>query len=145
MLGVAPVTRWVVDAGVVVKWLQPQHGLEENAALGLLRAYKNEEITLLQPVHWLAEVAAMQARLSPATLRDDMADLQALQLAVADTPAIWQSACELAVSLDLPLFDTLYHAVALCTPETRLVTADAGCYEKAANKGAIVLLQDWPA
>lgn len=136
--------RLVVDASVVVKWLQPQRDGEENVALALelLFAHKRDEVVISQPLHWLAEVAAVLARISPDTVQDDMVDLQALQLSIADTPAIWQIACELAISLNHHLFDTLYHAVALCTPETRLVTADRRYYEKAAGKGAIVLLSD---
>ncbi len=136
--------RLVVDASIIVKWLQPQRDGEENVALALelLFAHKRDEVVILQPLHWLAEVAAVLARISPDTVQDDMVDLQALQLSIADTPAIWQIACELAITLNHHLFDTLYHAVALCTPETRLVTADRRYYEKAASKGGIVLLSD---
>ncbi|MFZ4537599.1 type II toxin-antitoxin system VapC family toxin [Propionivibrio sp.] len=106
----------------------------------LLFAHKRGELVILQPVHWLAEVAAVLARISPITVQDDMTDLQSLQITVADTPAIWQIACALSVSLNHHLFDTPYHAVAPSTPETTLVTADRRYYEKAASKGAIVLL-----
>ena len=137
--------RCVVDASVVIKWMQPQRDGEADVtfALELLFAYKRDELAISQPVHWLAEVAAVLARLSPDTLQDDMTDLHALELPLADNSAIWQVACSLVISLNHHLFDTLYHAVALCTLGTQLVTADRHYYEKATSKGAIVLLNDW--
>jgi len=138
------VNQWVADASVIVKWMMPEREAEQNAAeaLELLFAFKQEQIHLIQPVHWLAEVAAVLARLSPPTAQAKIEALRAFEIPLADIPAIWQTACELAISLNHHLFDTLYHAVALCTPETQLVTADRRYYEKAASKGAIVLLND---
>ncbi len=137
---------WVADASVAVKWLVPRRDDEDGVpqALDLLFAYKHGEIALIQPVHWMAEVAAVLARLTPATLRDDIEDLQSFQIPIADSPIIWQTAGELAVSLNHHLFDTLYHAVALCTPNARLVTADRRYYAEAAPRGRIVLLDEMP-
>lgn len=137
--------QWVADASVIVKWMMPERESEQNAseALELLFAYKHEQIRLVQPMHWLAEVAAVLARVSQPTAQAKIEALLDFEIPLADTPAIWQTACELAVSLNHHLFDTLYHAVALCTTETRLVTADRRYYEKAASKGAIVLLNDF--
>ena len=59
-----------------------------------------------------------------------------------DTPTLYLSACELARSLELQVFDTLYHAVALETPEASLITADEQYYRKAVTRGSIVLLRN---
>ena len=45
--------------------------------------------------------------------------------------------------LSHPLFDTLYHAVALETEGALLVTADAGYLRKAARDGQIISLAQW--
>jgi predicted nucleic acid-binding protein len=41
------------------------------------------------------------------------------------------------------MFDTLYHAVALHTPDAVLVTADKRYYDKARSEGQIILLADF--
>ncbi len=49
----------------------------------------------------------------------------------------------LAVSLDQHLFHTLYHAVALVSPDCTLVTADERYYNKAHKERSIALLRDF--
>jgi predicted nucleic acid-binding protein len=138
------VTRVVVDASVVVKWLLPERKDEGDAerALALLEGVKAGRITVHQPVHWLAEVAAVLVRLSPATVADDLADLHAMNFPVEAGPEVYLDACELARSLNHHVFDTLYHAVALTLPGTVLVTADARYERKGRRRGAIMLLHD---
>jgi predicted nucleic acid-binding protein len=60
------VSRYVVDASVIIKWLEPQRDAEQNVAeaLELLFTYKRGTVNILQPVHWLAEVAAVLARIT---------------------------------------------------------------------------------
>jgi predicted nucleic acid-binding protein len=113
---------------------------DSDQAIALLTAVREGTIDLIQPPHWLAEVAAVLARLSPQTVGDDVADLYAMELPVLDTPDVYLTACELAGTLGQHVFDTLYHAVALETPNTTLVTADERYYRKAAGRGSIVLL-----
>ncbi len=48
-----------------------------------------------------------------------------------------------AVKLNHHLFDTLYHAVALGTPATTLVTADLRYFRKARRFGAICPLAEF--
>jgi hypothetical protein len=49
--------------------------------MALLSAVREGTIDLIQPPHWLAEVAAVLARLSPHTVDDDVADLYAMEFA----------------------------------------------------------------
>lgn len=138
-------THVVADASVVIKWLCPDREDEADSehALALLRGVREGRVSLLQPPHWLAEVAAVLTRLSPKTIEDDVTDLYALELPVLETPGMYLMACRLARSIDHHLFDTLYHAVALETAEAVLVTADERYFKKAAEHGSIVLLSDF--
>ncbi|HET7321404.1 MAG TPA: type II toxin-antitoxin system VapC family toxin, partial [Longimicrobiaceae bacterium] len=116
----------VVDASVVVKALFPSRegeaGIDRAVALWeRVHAGRDE---MVQPPHWLAEVGAILARLSPATAELDMEDLHAMEVPVLGTGAVYRGAVSLAVEMDHHLFDTLYHAVALDLPEATLVTAD---------------------
>jgi predicted nucleic acid-binding protein len=137
-------TRVVVDASVVVKWLFPQRERERDAdhALTLLEGLKAGQISLHQPIHWLAEVAAVLVRLSPSTAPADIADLYAMNIPMESGPDMYLLACELAHELNHHVFDTLYHAVALILPDTRLVTADTQYYRKARRRGSITLLSE---
>ncbi len=137
-------TQVVVDASVVIKWLCPDRADEADSdlALALLREVREGRISLLQPPHWLAEVAAVLTRLSPKTVEDDVIGLYAFELPVLKTPGMYLTACQLALSTGHHLFDTLYHAVALETAEAVLVTADERYFKKAAKHGSIMLLKN---
>lgn len=137
-------TRLVVDASVIVKWLLPQREDEADVeqALMLLEGVRSGRVRVHQPVHWLAETAALLVRLSPATAAADVADLYAMNLPVASGPEVYLVACELARTLNHHVFDTLYHAVALTLPDTMLVTADARYERNARRRGAIMLLRE---
>jgi predicted nucleic acid-binding protein len=126
----------------MLKWLLPsaEPEVDSDKAIALLSAVLEGTVDLIQPPHWLAEVAAVLARLSPQTAFDDVADLYAMELPVLDTPGVYLTACELARTLGQHVFDTLYHAVALETPSAILVTADERYYRKAVGCGSIVLL-----
>jgi predicted nucleic acid-binding protein len=135
----------VVDASVVVKWLltDPLRETETTQAERLMAAVLEGREAILQPTHWLIEVAAVLARLSPTTALDDVAMLQALELPTDDGPAVLARACRLAIDLQQHLFDTLYHAVALETPEATLVTADARYVAAGSALGRIIPLSEW--
>lgn len=137
-------TRMVVDASVIVKWLFPQREKERDAdrALNLLDELKAGQVSLHQPIHWLAEVAAVLVRLSPSTAPVDVADLYDMNIPIESGPEIYLLACELAHGLNHHVFDTLYHAVALTLPDTRLVTADTRYYRKAQRHGSLQLLSE---
>jgi predicted nucleic acid-binding protein len=135
----------VVDASVIVKWVFPTSEAEGDVeqALDLLEAIKKGNVTLLQPPHWLAEVAAVVTRLSPEAAEPALDLLDALEFpAAADLP-IFKRASRIAHELNHHLFDTLYHAVALEQGHT-LVTADDAYFRKSQTLGRIVRLPDWP-
>lgn len=107
--------------------------------------FRNGRLQLIQPPHWLAEVAAVVARLSPATAAEDLRDLHELGIIVVQSSEVYTTACELSISLDHHLFDTLYHAVALSPADATLVTADDRYYRKAHARGQITRLADFDA
>ena len=113
------------------------------AALSLMEAVAGGDLEVLQPPHWLAEVAAVMARLSPTSLSTDIPDLFALDFDVADSLAVYQRASRLAVELNQHLFDTLYHAVALDAAGCTLITADLRYLKKASAHGRIAGLVGW--
>ena len=137
--------RVVADASVAVKWAYPFRDDETDGAkaLALLDGYRKGKTALLEPPHWLAEVAAVIARQSPETAREYIDVLCALRVPVADGPEVYLQACELAVATGQHVFDTLYHAVALLTPECTLVTADERYFDKVQKEGSIALLRDF--
>lgn len=136
--------KLVVDASVIVKWVFANTGREENApqALSLLDAIRDGHVFPVQPPHWLAEVAAVIARLSPETVEASVALLDALELPVRSDVAVYRLASRIAVDLGHHLFDTLYHAVAL-ESGCALVTADDTYYLKARKLGSLVRLAAW--
>lgn len=137
--------RVVVDASVAVKWAFPFRDDEADSdkAVAVLDSYRNGETGLLEPPHWLAEVAAVVARQSPETAREYVEVLHALRVPVTHASEMYSLACEIATSTGQHVFDTLYHAVALLTPECLLVTADERYFKGAHHRGSIVLLRDF--
>lgn len=137
-------TSLVVDASVVIKWLFPDRRGEQNTAMAinLLEHVRRQSIHLHQPMHWLAEVAAVAVRLSPNTAEEDVHDLRILDCTVHDSLAMYRTACRLSRDMGHHLFDTLYHAVALTVPDAALITADDRYYHKANGRGRIVRLEE---
>jgi len=136
--------RIVVDASVILKWVFPSSAAEENTeqALALLREIRAGTAELLQPPHWLAEVAAVMSRLHPQLAEPALELLDAMDLPATDDLAVFKRASQIAVNLHHHLFDTLYHAVAIETDRT-LVTADDRYFLKARPLGSIVRLSNW--
>lgn len=137
-------THAVVDASVVVKWLlrESAHERDTLKAIDLHAAIATGVVEAIQPPHWLAEVSGVMARLEPATAIESTKLLCSLEWPVCDEPDVYLEACRLATRLDHDLFDTLYHAVALCQPETTCITADEAYYRKARGVGKLTLLRD---
>ncbi|HAO33008.1 MAG TPA: PIN domain-containing protein [Candidatus Competibacteraceae bacterium] len=133
---------YVIDASVAIKWLIPESPEEQDVpqALALLNALKDERIALYQPAHWEAEIAGVLTRLSPATAVAKIVAIRSLIFTRVNETTVYATACDLAIRLNHHLFDTLYHAVALHTPESILVTADSRYFEKACALGQISLL-----
>lgn len=135
----------VVDASVAVKWFLPFKPDEDHTdlALKILEQAVLGPLRLVEPPHFIAEVASVLARLRPDDAPANLLDLLNIERRTLDTPAIYSTALELAVRHQHHLFDTLYHAVALHTPGATLITADGRYYDKAKVVGHITLLADW--
>lgn len=137
-------TTLVIDASVVIKWIfdDPEREDDVRAALALLDGVVDRRIAVRQPAHWLTEVAAVAARLDAGLAPHAIRLLHAMDLPVVDDIAVYERAIDLSSTLRHHLFDTLYHAVALVSPETTFVTADVAYYRRAAPLGSIRLLKD---
>jgi len=138
-------TLVVVDASVALKWFLRLRDNEPDVAraLALLTDIDDAHIELVQPAHFIAEVAAVLAREKPREAHDDLLDLISIECRTLDTPDIHATALDLAIRYRHHLFDTLYHAVALHPPGATLVTADQSYYEKTKAEGQIILLAKW--
>ncbi|KNZ31678.1 MAG: hypothetical protein AD742_17075 [Methylibium sp. NZG] len=138
--------RWVLDASVALKWFfkaRPDEA-DGGAASDILEAYAAGRHELLAPPHFQAEMCAVLAREAPDTMTEHLADLLDLAIPVRGDAAVYARAMNLSRELSHHLFDTLYHAVALETEGSTLVTADARYFAKAAALGRVMLLSQWP-
>lgn len=135
----------VVDASVAVKWFLHGNPNEHHTdlALRLLEQSALGLLPMVQPGHFVAEVAAVLARLKPTDAQDDLFDLLDIRYTTLTSPETYATALDLAMRYQHHLFDTLYHAVALHTPGAVLITADARYYAKARLEGQISLLADF--
>lgn len=135
----------VVDASVAVKWFLKDSLDEQHAdlALQVLERAVSGQLPMVQPPHFVAEVAAVLARLKPIDAQDDLLDLLDISYRTLASPAIYLTALDLATRYQHHLADTLYHAVALHTPGAVLVTADERYYNKAQREGQIMFLADF--
>lgn len=134
----------VVDASVAAKWFFRFRRDEAHVAhaLAILAAVDGGRVSMRQPPHFVAEMAAVLAREKPDDALTDLADLLAVEFEQCDYPALYDTACKLALRFGHHLFDTLYHAVALHTPGALLVTADRRYFDKAKAVGYIAYLPD---
>jgi predicted nucleic acid-binding protein len=139
-------TTWVVDASVTVKWALPVQDGEthQEQALALLRDIQQGNGQVLQPPHWLAEVAAVLTRLAPKQSLSMIQRFLAMELPITTEWNVYEQACHLSVELKHHLFDTLYHAVALQSSDTVFITADTQYFRKAAKLGQIIELKNFP-
>jgi predicted nucleic acid-binding protein len=135
----------VLDASVILKWLleDPAREPDTERAFALVESVVSGRLEILQPVHWLAEVAAVAARLVPQTAVGDVEMLAAFEFPTTDSPTVIRLATSLAIGAKHHLFDTLYHAAALEHEDALLVTADERYYGKAKGYGTIKALHDW--
>jgi predicted nucleic acid-binding protein len=135
----------VLDASVILKWLlaDPEREPDTTKATALLEFVFGGKATLLQPTHWLPEVAAVLVRLSPQTAQDDVEMLAAMELPTNNEAHVLRRATTLAIETGQHLFDTLYHAVALEQQDATLITADERYRLKAMSYGRVMALHDW--
>jgi predicted nucleic acid-binding protein len=141
------VTRLVLDASVIIKWAIPDRDVEPDVdqAVAILAAIRSGSVCLVEPPHWLAEVAAVLVRLRPEIADKATAAIAAIDVDTVADFALYQQALKLSAQLRHHLFDTLYHAVALKEPQTVLITADEAYFRKARAVGAIARLSDFRA
>jgi predicted nucleic acid-binding protein len=139
------VTEVVLDASVLVKWAFPDRAREAHAerALILLHAVHAGRLSVVEPPHWLAEVAAAVTRLAPDRARAIVALMHAMEFPVLDELEVYLEAARLSAESGQHVFDTLYHAVALRRREASLVTADERYYRNARRAGRVMLLRDF--
>ena len=130
----------VVDASVVLKWVFPVDEPDAAQAIALLTALRAGAVTIIQPVHWLAEAAAVVARRFPGRAGEVIGLLFAMELPVLGSFEVYERAVRLAADTGQHVFDTLYHAVALSRPDAALVTADERYYRAARRAGRLVRL-----
>ncbi len=135
----------VADASVALKWFLSDSLDEDHTdiALAIFEAAVLGRIQLLQPVNFIAEVAAVLARIKPAEAQSDLLDLIAIERRTVDSPEVYATAVALAIQLKHHLFDTLYHALALENPSAMFVTADRRYFDKAKHLGQIIWLPDF--
>ena len=135
----------VLDASVVLKWFLGDGHDEPHAAeaIAVLRGVDAGRVRMVQPPHFLAETAAVLARVQPATADEDLLLLQSIAWDVAEWPWIYATAMELSVRLRHHLCDTLYHATAIHHDDAVLVTSDDVYYDKAHAEGRITRLRDF--
>lgn len=89
--------RLVADASVAVKWVLPERPeADAEAALDLLAGIRDGALELVEPVHWVAEVAAVVVRLRPAAAKQALALLEALDFDVEGERETYELACDLA-------------------------------------------------
>ena len=136
--------RIVADASVAVKWAIPDPDREEHVdkALALLGDVKAGKVVLFQPPHWIAEVTAVLTRLQPEIVEDVVDLLDAMELQIVASSAVYKRASRIARDLNKHVFDSLYHAVAF-EYDGILVTADGTYYRKARRLGRLVPLAAW--
>lgn len=139
--------EFVVDASVAIKWLLGDIRGEADvpAANRVLLQVRDGEARLVQPPHFVLEMAAVLAREAPSRAARDLDDLQRVEMSVVDEPEVLQRALELSVRHRQHVFDTMYHAVALSRPQALLVTADERYWRAARASGRIVRLADFAA
>lgn len=116
----------VVDASVAIKWFfrLRDDEREVDAALELLRGVLDDRVKLVQPPHFVAEMAAVLAREMPGAAAASLKDLLDIEMQIVGGEAVYTTAVDLSVRLQHHLFDTLYQAVALESVDGVLVTAD---------------------
>lgn len=116
----------VVDASVAIKWFfrLRDDEREVDAALELLRGVLDDRVKLVQPPHFVAEMAAVLAREMQGVAAASLKDLLDIEMQIVGGEAVYTTAVDLSVRLQHHLFDTLYQAVALESVDGVLVTAD---------------------
>jgi predicted nucleic acid-binding protein len=135
----------VVDASVALKWMFGSERGERDTpqAIALLHRVAVGELRLLQPAHFVAEVAAVLAREVPVRAARSVSHLLRMDMDVVSDGTTLLRAVELATHHGQHLSDALYHAVALGHDDAVYVTADERYWRAAHAAGRVVKLADF--
>ncbi len=136
--------KLVVDASVAVKWFirDIEEDKDVTSAVDILIGVRRNNIELIQPPHWIAEIIAVLSRLQPDFTNDAIDLLDAMEIPIRAESSVYKLASHLAIEMNHHLFDTLYHALALQENAT-LLTADHRYFRKSVNHGSICMLEDF--
>jgi predicted nucleic acid-binding protein len=121
------VSRYVLDASIVIKWFAPE--VHSDAARRLLAS----NYTFLVPDFFFAEVANVlwkRVRRTEDTAdnaRQTLADLNAIPVEVCLSQPLMPIALDIALETDRAVYDSLYLALAI-TQQCQMVTADEKFY-----------------
>jgi predicted nucleic acid-binding protein len=129
------------DASVAVKWIfhDAPGEIDIARALSLLDGVRKGTIDLVQPEHWIIEIAQAAVLKAPERAKVLMADVRALPFETIHGWDILDKAMELSARLKHHLFDVLHHAIAL-EHNAVFVTADDRYFAKAFRLGHIKML-----
>ena len=110
-------SRYVVDAGVAVKWFIPEP--DSDKARRLLESYNQGADELIAPGLLIAEAAnvfwkrALRGDITPQDAKDNLSDLLALNLSLTAPSALVPNALTLAQTHRRSVYDCLYLALSL--------------------------------
>ena len=136
-------TRLVIDASVSIKWfVRSENERNVPKAVEILKGIGDNQISIIQPPHWMAETISVLSRLQSEKVNRAIDLLDAMEIPVKSETTVFKLASRLARDLDHHLFDTLYHALAL-QEDVTLVTADRRYFNKAVEIGSINMLADF--
>jgi predicted nucleic acid-binding protein len=137
----------VIDGSVILRALvgRPEDVQESERAAAFLVRVAESEYPVLQPAHWLADVAGALVKVAPQTALRDVAILAALEWPECREPVALTRACELAAQFGRPVRETLYHAVALEADAGLLVTADTRYRRAVRGIGRVISVEEWAA
>jgi predicted nucleic acid-binding protein len=138
--------RVAADASVALKWIFHDAPGETDVAraLSLLDGVQKGAIDLVQPEHWIIEIAQVSVLKAPERAKVLMDDVRALPFELIHSWDILDKAMGLSARLKHHLFDVLYHAIAL-EHNAVFVTADDRYFAKAFRLGNIKLLVNYTA
>lgn len=120
----------VVDASVAAKWcLPPKDEPLADEAIGLLQRYTRQEIFLLVPDVFWAELgnllwkAVRKGRCSEAAAKEALAALRSYKMPTVSSLALLDLAFRIALTFQRSVYDSLYVALAV-DAKAQLITAD---------------------
>jgi predicted nucleic acid-binding protein len=141
--------RYVIDAGVVVKWFIPE--VDSALAHQLLTRYLHGIDTPVAPDLLISECANVlwrrcrQGDITPAEATESVADLLTLNVPLVPATSLVQSALQLALHHQRPVYDALYLALAQ-ERQCALLTADERFFNALSSQfSSLQLLRNWQA